>query len=96
MNYSHILASAADRLNGETDLKDICSDLIPGPEGKVARLVHQGVFYRNKGIDEMEDEDWSDIGEDKLEEKAAAIEKLIQEAVLNGISKTGKPYRCRI
>ena len=59
------------------------STTIPAPEGKVARLVHEGVFHSNKGIDEMESEEWLDIGEDNPEEKAGAIEKLIQEALSN-------------
>ena len=96
LNCADILASAADRLNGETDLRDLYPDLIPAPEGKVARLVQEGVFHSNKGIDDMEDEEWLDIGEDNPEEKAAATEKLIQEAVSNGISKTGQAELRRI
>lgn len=89
-NCADILASAADRLNGETDLVDPHPELIPNVEGKVARLTQESVFHSDRGVEDLEvDEECLDMGEGDPDEKAAATEKLIKEALENGISSKG-------
>lgn len=57
LNLMDILASAADRLNGETDLSALHYEITEPSEGKVATLTDEAVFHRDKGVDDFADDE---------------------------------------
>lgn len=93
INTKELLVAAIDRMGHSIDI----GSLVPiedYPEGSVARLMHQGIFHSNGGYvadqGDKEDDTWLDLGEDTEAEVDEALEKLVQEAVDNGISEKGQ------
>ncbi len=91
LNTANILAAAADKHGGEVDAAMFSEPHI-GVGGRVARTVSDGVFHSDGGADDQDDDDldWSDFGNDDPREKAAALERLIQDAKEKGISPEGE------
>lgn len=86
------LEAACDKFNGDVDL----SALLPETdykEGSVARLV-SGIFRADALVEdnasfESEENSWLDLGEDKEQEISTAFRKLVQDALLEGMSMEG-------
>lgn len=90
LNTEEILASAADRHSGEIDMSH-CGTDTESIRGKVARIVEEGVYHADAGVDDMEEEasEWVYFGEDGRAEKAQAVQQCVGDAVDNGISPEG-------
>jgi len=82
-----VIERAADRLGGEVDVAEL-----GGGIGRISRIMEEGVFHSNGGVDErdVDVEDWLDFGEDEPEEKERALTKAVDVATENGISTDGR------
>ena len=87
-----LLAAAVDRMGSSVDI----GVLVPRqnfPEGKLARILNQGLLYQEKAVMsesfDDEDESWLDLGQDKKAKMDEAISKAVLSAAQNGISTKG-------
>jgi len=63
----------------------------PSSGGIIAR-VYKGIYHHDSGLDDDEDSpdvQWLDLGEDDPNEWESTLQKKLQEASDNGISKEG-------
>ena len=60
------------------------------PEGKLSRILSEGLFHQDKGVmgesHDDEEESWLDLGQDKNAEMDEDISKAVLNAADNGIS----------
>lgn len=83
-----LLSAAYDRFNGEVDASD--QTVQENDEGSIASLLGSS-FYSDGPVGEDTDPSklYVEIGEDSEWEVSAALDKLVENAVSNGLSNRG-------